>query len=245
MTKEIWKDIRGYEGMYQVSNLGCVKSLSRVVYRSDGTNSILPEKIMKPSKNTYLYARLRKNGINKHLAIHRLVCEAFIENPLNLPCVNHKDNNPLNNHISNLEWCTYHYNNNYGTHSERLSNAMVDKYGAKIDMYTKDGLFVKSFNSIRDAVNEGFTRDSISKCCRGKLNSHNGYVFRYKGEQFSYINRKGNTVVKKFNNKGELIEVYLSINDAASKNGLKKDKLIYMKNNGVLKPINGFIYKFE
>lgn len=180
MKKEIWKDIRGYEGMYQVSNLGRIKSIERIAYRNDGTPLHLKELIMTPSLNTYLYARLRKDGQYKHLAVHRLVCDAFHLNPNNLPCVNHKDNNPLNNCADNLEWCTYSYNNNYGTHSKRASDSMVEKYGVPIDVFSKDGVYLRSYKSIRDAVLEGYTRDSISKCCRGILKSHYGVVFRYK-----------------------------------------------------------------
>lgn len=79
-------------------------------------------KILKPQKNTrgYLQVGLSKDGTKKHFLIHRLVAEAFIPNPLNLPCVNHRDENKTNNCISNLEWCTYEYNNNYGTRTEKI-----------------------------------------------------------------------------------------------------------------------------
>lgn len=245
MTKEIWRDIQNYEGLYQVSNLGRVKSLNRVSYRQDGTPLNIKGKIMRLSKNTYLYARLQKDGENKHLAVHRLVAEAFIPNPNQHPCVNHKDYNPLNNSIDNLEWCTYSYNNNYGEHSKRLSDSMVEKYGKKIDVYDKYGNLIKSYDSIRDAVNDGYTRDSISKCCRGELNSHCGLVFRYKDEPFIYKNRRGNVIVEKYDLQGNLVCTYLTIASAALDNNLKKDKLKYMRNNSISKPVNGFIYKFR
>lgn len=102
MNKEEWKDIVGYEGIYQISNLGNVKSINK--------NSI-----MKPSKlpKGYLQIGLTKNGKRKYTSIHRLVAKTFIPNPNNLPCVNHKDCNTSNNNISNLEWVTHKENNDY------------------------------------------------------------------------------------------------------------------------------------
>lgn len=245
MQNEIWKDIHGYEGMYQVSNLGRVKSIDRVVVKSDGTLFRLKSRIMKPYSHTYMYVRLTKDGKNRSYSIHRLVCEAFHPNPNNYPCVNHKDNNPLNNYVGNLEWCTYAYNNNYGTHSQRLSDTMVEKYGVAIDVYTKRGEYIKSYSSIRDAINDGYTRDSISKCCRGELDSHCGLIFKYKGDSFCYKNRKGNVVVKKYNLTGQCIKTYFSINDAARDNGLKKDNLLLI-HRGIVqnKRLGGYYYQF-
>lgn len=244
MAKEIWKDIPCYEGIYQVSNKGRVKSLDRIVVRKDGACFRLKGKILNLTKNTYLYVRLCVNGKDKHYAVHRLVCECFHSNPDNLPCVNHKDNNPLNNQVDNLEWCTYSYNNNYGSHSERLSDSMVEKYGVAVDVYTKYGEFIQTYNSIRDAVNDGYTRDSISKCCRGELNSHRNVVFCYHGDSFVFNNRKGNVKVEKYNKEGILIDTYNTISEAAKCNDLKKDKLLYMKNNKITTDVGGFFYRF-
>ena len=112
---EIWKDIEGYKGLYQISNYGNVKSLN---YNKTGK-----ERILKPKKNIYLQIMLHQNAKVKYFYIHRLVATAFILNPKNYPCVNHKDENKQNNHVDNLEWCTYQYNNTYGTKPERLSKA--------------------------------------------------------------------------------------------------------------------------
>lgn len=108
---EIWKDIQGYEGLYQVSNLGNVKSLktNKNLYYSKSTRT----------KN-YLKVLLVKNGIRKSLYVHRLVAETFIDNPENKLIVNHKDYNPMNNKANNLEWCTYKENNNYGTRNLKI-----------------------------------------------------------------------------------------------------------------------------
>lgn len=120
---EIWKDIKNYEGLYQISNFGRIKSLAKK--RINGTNFyIQKEKIMKPQlKNKrYLGIALVKNKIYKNFLVHRLVAEAFIDNPYALPQVNHIDCNKLNNNINNLEWCTQEQNLNHA-----LRNGLLTK----------------------------------------------------------------------------------------------------------------------
>ena len=128
-NKEIWKDIPGYEGSYQVSNYGRVKRLEH----KTPNNIPLSEKISTQFKNQsgYMIVILSKNGEGKQLQVHRLVAQAFIPNPDKLPFVNHKDENPLNNNVENLEWCTAKYNSNYGTLKERQSKNMLDIWGKR------------------------------------------------------------------------------------------------------------------
>lgn len=127
MIKEIWNDIKGYEGLYQISNNGRVKSLER---KSDRTNSLIgkhsvptKERILKSSNKRYAGVTLVRDGIKKYPNIHRLVAENFIANPFNLPCVNHIDGNGLNNCVTNLEWCNQSQNTqhayNTGLHKGR------------------------------------------------------------------------------------------------------------------------------
>lgn len=118
--KEIWKDIEGYERYYQVSNLGRVKSLARIVKRKFN-NYTVRERILKarPDKDGYKYLVLCISCKAKTFQVHRLVANAFIPNPDNLPCINHKDENPSNNCVENLEWCTYSYNNTYNDLAHR------------------------------------------------------------------------------------------------------------------------------
>lgn len=127
MTEE-WKDISGYEGVYQVSSLGRVKSCERKVrvsHRGYSGFRLCKEKIMNPIINNrgYYYFKLRNNQQYKTVLAHRLVAETFIQNPNNLPCVNHKDENPQNNCVNNLEWCTYEYNDNYGNRNQKISES--------------------------------------------------------------------------------------------------------------------------
>ena len=113
MEKEIWKDIKGYEGFYQVSNLGRVRGLDRVVnHGSHNTTRKIKGRIIKAGNNGtgYLFSPLQKDGKVKQVCVHRLVAQAFIPNPKNKPQVNHKDKVRDNNKSSNLEWCTVREN---------------------------------------------------------------------------------------------------------------------------------------
>ena len=160
--------------MYQISNLGKIKSLYN--YKRDGTN------ILKPKiKHGYYQIGLRKNSIRKFYNVHRLVAQAFIPNPNNLPCVNHKDENKLNNNINNLEWCTIAYNNTYGTRIEKV----VKKTGKPVIQFDLYGNFIKEYRSIGQAAKEMNTSvGNIHSCCTNKSNySHvKGYIWKFKSE---------------------------------------------------------------
>lgn len=116
-NKEIFKDVKDFEGFYKVSNKGKVYSVKR--------NELLTPAI---GNNRYYKVVLCKNGIKINKSVHRLVAEAFLPNPNSLPVINHKDENRLNNNVENLEWCTYEYNTNYGTHRKKLSESMKKFY---------------------------------------------------------------------------------------------------------------------
>lgn len=108
----MWKDIIGFEGQYQVSNKGEVRSLQRYVKGARGSKRLLKARLMRISTNVHGYASasLCKDAKLKTLVVHRLVAKAFLPNPKNKPCVNHKDGNRLNNNVNNLEWVTYSEN---------------------------------------------------------------------------------------------------------------------------------------
>ena len=129
--QEIWKDIEGYEGLYQVSNFGRVKSLDRYVLRNG--NSLFVKGIVWSQLNNrgYLAVRLCNSGKYKNYLVHRLVACAFVENLNNYTEVNHIDENKHNNHFDNLEWCDRKYNVNYGSRADKFSNSMKGKLAGK------------------------------------------------------------------------------------------------------------------
>ena len=177
MKNEIWKDIQGYEGLYQVSNLGRVKSLER--YKSNHScKQLVPERIIKVRKNWdgYLKVTLCKDGKVKTYKVHRLVATAFIENPDNLKEINHKDEDKINNCVENLEWCTRVYNCNYGTRSKRSA----EKHSKPVIGIHKITGLILEFPSTMEAERQiGIRHDNISNCCKGKQKSAGGYYWHY------------------------------------------------------------------
>ena len=176
---EVWKDIKGYEGRYQVSNLGRVKSLDRTFINKIGHKQYTKERILKPSTvhGGYLLVILFKgSGKGKAYKVHRLVCEAFHENPENKPCVNHIDENKTNNTANNLEWCTVAENNRHGTLYTRSAKAQSKLVG----QYTYDGVLVKVWQSTREVQRQlGFNAGAISGVARGKGKTAYGYIWKY------------------------------------------------------------------
>lgn len=176
---EIWIDIQKYEGLYQISNLGRVKSIPRLVGEGTRFKHISKERIIKshPNKSGYLQVRLCKNGVmSASISIHRLVAIAFVPNPDNLPEVNHKDEDKLNNSPDNLEWCTKAYNTRYGTRTARTSKPILQ--------YTKDGVFVRRFNSVREAsrtLNIGSSNIHNSAVNKVKIKDGNKYICKSAG----------------------------------------------------------------
>ena len=184
---EEWKDIKDYENLYQVSNLGRVKSLKREIIYSDGRKHTYKEKILKPRKNKYGYlvVCLCNNGNRKEFFVHRLVALAFIPNPDNKPHIDHIDTNPLNNVYTNLHWVTPKENNNNELTKQHVSEAMK---GKKISEETKEKRrkkiycveLDKVFNSIKEASEElGIFATTISAVCKGKRKTVGGYHFMY------------------------------------------------------------------
>lgn len=162
---EIWKQIKGYEGLYEVSNCGNIYSK-------------ISHKCLKQmtDKYGYLYVNLYKENKLYHKTVHRLVAEAFIPNTDNLPQVNHKDENKINNIVSNLEWCNNYYNLNYGN---RLNKAM-EKRKLPILQFTKNMEFVSYYKSIKDAaLINGFNGSNICWCLKGNIKSAYGFLWIY------------------------------------------------------------------
>lgn len=165
--QEVWKDIENYENLYQVSNFGNIRNVK--------SNKLLKQEI---TKGGYLRVTLTKCKQQKHFSVHRLVAYAFIENPNGFPCINHIDENPQNNCVDNLEYCTYSYNINYGSRNFKVQNHskpvhQMDFAGNILATYISVNFAAKMLNI--DASN-------IYKCCRGEIS----YAYEYK---WKYANR--------------------------------------------------------
>lgn len=173
---EVWKPIVDYEGLYEVSNFGNVRSLKDrnnydrikllTQYKCGYNNRT-------PYKNVHLYNR---TGGRQTFKVHRLVATAFIPNPDNLPCVNHKDENTFNNSVDNLEWCTQQYNVTYGTAIQRAITKRV-----KIVDFYKDGNLILSFNSVLEAGEYFKVKpQNIARAARGVRKSFHGMLVKYR-----------------------------------------------------------------
>lgn len=183
---EYWKDIKGYEGLYQVSNFGRIKSIK--------TNTVLKPFL---SNKGYYQVSLCKNGIRKKFLVHRLVAIAFIPNPNNYKCVNHKNEITTDNFVyidddgyfvaelSNLEWCTHLYNMNYGHIKEKQRNAKLGKYNNKISkpilQFDLDNNYIREWPSMAEIKRQlGYQQSAICQCCKFILKSAYGYLWKYK-----------------------------------------------------------------
>lgn len=174
---EMWEDIKGYEGIYKVSNLGKVKSIERIAVKKYRNNRKVNERILKPSKiKGYLYVKLYKNNKCKSISIHRLVAQAFISNPNNYKEVDHLDTNPQNNSYDNLRWCTH--KSNFLENKRTLEKINIKP----VNCYDLEWNFIQSYNSITEASKKlNLSWSSIKQCCDGKQNHKRvgEYRFRY------------------------------------------------------------------
>ena len=174
---ELYAPIKGFEGLYEVSTWGNVRSLDRWVIYKNGAKHFYKGKILKLFINKgYIRVELSKNCKKIKCLVHRLVAEAFIPNPDNLPLINHKDEVKDNNYPYNLEWCTHEYNNNYGTHNERIA---LNK-SKKVYQYDLQGNLIKEWSSVAEAGRNGFSGSHVAECCLGKHKTHKGYIWSYK-----------------------------------------------------------------
>lgn len=159
--EEIWKDIKGYEGLYQVSNLGNIRSVKNGRKR-------IKKPLISGDRYPYLKIQLSKNSKPKNFFIHRLVAEAFIPNPNNYKEVNHIDENTFNNSSDNLEWCDRQYNADYSL-------------SIPVNQYSKDGVFIKQWKSANEAQRSFGKKNStlICMCCKGRRKIGYGFIWRY------------------------------------------------------------------
>ncbi len=166
LENEIWKEVEGYEGIYQVSSLGRIKRKLES-----------GEMLIKISDAAHGYKRvsLKQDGKLKTCSVHRLVAQAFIPNPNNLQEVNHKDEDKTNNKISNLEWCDRKYNMNYGTGKQRMGLKMRKK----VYQYDLNKKLIKVWDSVKDCGNNGYNPILISNVCNNKRKTHKKSIWSY------------------------------------------------------------------
>lgn len=180
--KEIWKDIEGWGGMYQVSNMGRVKSLERTVWNGRGYYKTVHERILKPKKDKdgYLQVQLWKEGKCKWYKIHRLVSQAFLANPQNLPEVNHINEIKSDNHVDNLEWVTCKENLNHGTRNQRIS----EKKSKPVIAINKVSGLIMYWNSAKEASRVlGIAKSHICNCLKGRAKSAGNFYWYYAYEE--------------------------------------------------------------
>jgi hypothetical protein len=185
---EIWKDIEGYEGLYQVSNLGRVKSLKRQVVDTVGFR-IVPESYLRGRlRYGYRIVSLCKHGEINRCMVHRLVAKAFIPNPENKPTVNHIDGVRNNNIVTNLEWATYRDQqlHKYRVLHSKKGRAYLGKLGkehnkSKTVYQILNNKIIAEFGSTREAERETqIDSSSIARCCNGKQKTAGGFNWKYK-----------------------------------------------------------------
>lgn len=256
LNGEVWKDIVGYESYYQISNMGRVKSLDRVIIMKNGHPKHLREQILrqynyirhkKGIKETtnYMFVRLCVGNVTKNFFVHKLVATAFCKKADNHTEVNHIDENPSNNNASNLEWCTHSQNINHGTRNRKVAKNTPNR--REIDQYTKEGVFIKRYFSMSDASRvTGIDVSHISMCCRGVVRCAREYLFCYAGE----FNPKPVTVKKtlpedkkvvQLTMSGEFVAKYDTIADAAKYTNSNPNN-IGNTMRGLRKSCNGYIW---
>ena len=170
MKEEVWKDIPNFEGRYMVSNLGRIKSLK---YGHHDKEQILLQGNDREYKRVCLYP---KSGKRKWYRVHRLVAESFIPNPNNYKEINHKDENPSNNCVDNLEWCDRSYNINYGNRNKKVAL----KKNKSILQFDRNNNFIKQYNSITEVEKKiNFNRSNIIACLKGRIPTAYGYKWKY------------------------------------------------------------------
>lgn len=190
MTEQ-WKPVSGYEGIYEVSNLGRVRSIEhKARHRSRSGREFqvtYKGRIRKQvcNENGYMIVMVKKNSKNRALKVHRLVAKAFIPNPDNLPFINHRDENPGNNRAENLEWCTHVYNVRYGTAIMRIRDTQLQRANAVLQLDTSGNVIGKFLSLERAADAMGCSTQLIKRVCDNKPHCHTakGYRWRWADKQ--------------------------------------------------------------
>ena len=238
MEEEIWTWMRYngklYEGEFQVSNLGGIRSVDRYVdchgKYGDYKQFTKGHPLSTFVASQYLHTQIYEHGKGKHILIHRAVLESFVPNPdpKIYTDVNHKNENKLNNRLDNLEWCTKYYNDNYGTARERANKSI----SIPIVQLNLDGSFVKEWQSATKAEEAGFgCATIINRCIKKKLKSHYGYLWLYSDEYNKMSKEELNEYIKwtetitykkdkrvvQLNMDGSLVKIWNQVSDVSKK----------------------------
>ena len=276
-SNEIWRHVVGNES-YMISSKGRVKSLERNYIDSMGRKCHVAEKFMKVkiSKSTgYPRVSLCKNGKSISFCIHRLIAEAFIPNPNNYPCVNHIDENRANSVLENLEWCTYKYNNTYGSAREKRRESLIRFYkenpeftmtvkkrgnSFKVNQYSLDGNLIRTYDGGLPEIKEIFGRNaSVVSCVLHRNKTAYGFVWRYEGDPFEpptpkvrkkidYEHSKPlkyQKYVIQFDESGNEIMRFRSVSEVGRHFNIDRHILSKKKNNDGYVYVNGLIFMVE
>lgn len=241
-AKEQWKPVVGYEGQYEVSNTGLVRSIDRKVCGKNGINITKYGNIINPHiiKHGYLRVGLSKDNKRKNFLVHRLVAEAFIPNPNKYPYINHKDENTSNNNVSNIEWCNQSYNMRYSNVAERV--AKIRRKAVR--QYTLNGEFVAEYKSVTEASKATNTAMlSICSCCKKRhgYSYANGYIWRY-ADDTSEVVMIYDRRIEQYSLQGEYLRTFKTQSDAARAIGVTPSAIRCCL-CGKTKSSGGFIWK--
>lgn len=255
---EEWRPVPNYNDYYEVSNYGRVYSIERIVKSKAGWSKVVKPRMMRCVMNGYGYwvVTLTRDSVGYFVGIHILVGRAFLSNPLNLPQINHKDENKQNNIVRNLEWCNALYNNNYGTRNIRLKETQLNDENKSLPVlqYTMKNELVREYPSIAEASRLlGISERSISCVCKRKKNCFSALNFKWKFkndplpiELFPipklYIRVKG---VSQYKKDGSFVACYKNAREAYRKTGIQSCSILRCA-RGVrkTKSAGGFIWKF-
>jgi len=257
LNGEIWKDVVGYEGLYEVSNMGRVKSVKHIVSSTNPKQKwkTINERILKPAPYgqplkcgglRHLGVALHRNNRQRTEKVHRLVAMAFIPNPNNYPIINHKDENPYNNRADNLEWCDHKYNSNYGGRKARWYKSIPT---SPVLQYTLCGELVAQFKSATEAAKSAKVSSSLIRdaCSGNKCHQVAGYIWRYVNPKPQHIDNleklhqyELSTSVVQLTIQGEVVAIHGSFSEAAKSVGCKYSTSIHNAVTGKAKTSCGF-----
>jgi len=262
---EIWKDIPGYEGFYQCSNMGRIKSVDRIIKFKRPQdrferNQFLKGTIIKMSMyGQYYICHLKRNSKSKAIKVHRVICAIFHPNPDNLPEVNHINEVKTDNRAVNLEWCTRVYNANWGTAIQRakIKRANNPLIYSPVCQYDLDGNFISEYKSITEAEREtGILSSNISGVCLLKRStSAGGYIWTYSGDNETLqkiLQRRNKPIpsvqksVCQYSFEGRYIKTFSSIKEASCEVGISCDLIVNCCNHkGYQRTAAGFKWEYE